>query len=1191
VAFDAGSIEAHLTVNRDDFDRTLTQAKADADRWARDPVTVKIDADDDPAKAVFDAVDKRKATTGKDVAFKIGADGGQATTEADRIQARKDKLAADVNFKVRADTAEATGDLVKLQAEKDKAGTDTSFKVKADVDTSGLDDIRKKVTELSAGPFGLLKTAIVGLGPAAVPVAGAVIAAFAPLAPAIGSAAVGLEAFGQIAKLALTPAATAATAVYKAQNTYNTAVASGTKQATAYATEQKAIATAYAGMSAQQITLSKQVGVLEAGWRSTLKAVTPLVSSALTPWLKDVQGLLGYIKPLIAPIATDFQAWGVQLGRALDGNQAKIKSFIDLFAARSAGNIASFGDALISFAKGAGALIHDIAPELGGAANGIAGLAASFDGWASSQKAADDIKGFFTWARAETPLVRQFLDALTGSVGNLLKALAFSGGGDLRVLTTALQAISALPPGAIVAIADAYLAISVGLRAATLAMGAWNIASTIAKGIQAALSDEIKVTGAALVIQKIATLAIAAADAVVDAAETIYIALMLVADAVSLPLIAVIGAIVLAAAALAFGIYELVTHWTTVWHAILAVTQVVWNWIKGNWPLLVGILLGPVATAAVLIYQHWNTIKNDAIDVWDAIKSFFTGWWSGEVASWKSTLNTVTGIFRSAWNTVSSDARSVWNAIKSFFTGWWSAEVSGWKTIISQFTGFFRAAWNTVKSDAQSIWNAIKSFFSGWWTTEVAGWRATIATVTGIFRNAWNAIYSDIKSSWGQIKSWFGSFWSSLESGFNTVVGRIKTIWKGFQTDISAPVNWVISNVYDKYIVRFWNDVAGAVGLPKLKGLAEGGIVPGGYSRSDNQLMWMRSGEGVLQPGAVDALGGPGFIHWANAKYGDLGAGQNAPGHFQFGGIFHDIGSLLSSPIREVLSIGKTLEHAVDDGVLAPFKAITRIMVNDLAKIPGPKGDGMVGIMQKMPLKMWDGFVSWVGNHLPFASSGSGGASGPGSAKGNAITDFAERYLGTPYVWGGTSPSGWDCSGFTEFVYDHFGWTPPRTSEEQFGWVKRIAAPVPGALAFFAGSPIDPPPGHVGIVTSPNTMIDAYGTGYGTIYNTINGSSGTVMGFGIPPSGFKFDDGGWLQPGASLVVNTTGRPEPVLTGEQWGAVIGGGPATERLDAIIAHLGALVNATAAGPSATAGGLGQVLNSTARNAAFRNRYRTR
>jgi cell wall-associated NlpC family hydrolase len=90
------------------------------------------------------------------------------------------------------------------------------------------------------------------------------------------------------------------------------------------------------------------------------------------------------------------------------------------------------------------------------------------------------------------------------------------------------------------------------------------------------------------------------------------------------------------------------------------------------------------------------------------------------------------------------------------------------------------------------------------------------------------------------------------------------------------------------------------------------------------------------------------------------------------------------------------------------------------------------------------------------------------------VVNFARHFLGVRYVYGGTSPrSGFDCSGFTRFVYAHFGITLPHYSGAQFSMGRRVsrAGLRPGDLLFFDGL------GHVGMYVGHGRFIHAPHTG------------------------------------------------------------------------------------------------------------------
>ena len=84
---------------------------------------------------------------------------------------------------------------------------------------------------------------------------------------------------------------------------------------------------------------------------------------------------------------------------------------------------------------------------------------------------------------------------------------------------------------------------------------------------------------------------------------------------------------------------------------------------------------------------------------------------------------------------------------------------------------------------------------------------------------------------------------------------------------------------------------------------------------------------------------------------------------------------------------------------------------------------------------------------------------------GSAVIAYASNFVGVPYVSGGSSPAGFDCSGFVQYVYKHFGVSLPRSSGAYWGVGTRVSDPKPGDIIVTSG--------HVALYAGHNLQIDA----------------------------------------------------------------------------------------------------------------------
>ena len=92
-------------------------------------------------------------------------------------------------------------------------------------------------------------------------------------------------------------------------------------------------------------------------------------------------------------------------------------------------------------------------------------------------------------------------------------------------------------------------------------------------------------------------------------------------------------------------------------------------------------------------------------------------------------------------------------------------------------------------------------------------------------------------------------------------------------------------------------------------------------------------------------------------------------------------------------------------------------------------------------------------SQAPTGSTSTSTATSTASASASAITSYALTFLGVPYVWGGTTPSGFDCSGLVQYVYSHFGINLGRTTyTQQYAGTKISVASAQAGDLYFWGS-------------------------------------------------------------------------------------------------------------------------------------------
>ncbi|KMJ55285.1 hypothetical protein AB685_28050 [Bacillus sp. LL01] len=151
------------------------------------------------------------------------------------------------------------------------------------------------------------------------------------------------------------------------------------------------------------------------------------------------------------------------------------------------------------------------------------------------------------------------------------------------------------------------------------------------------------------------------------------------------------------------------------------------------------------------------------------------------------------------------------------------------------------------------------------------------------------------------------------------------------------------------------------------------------------------------------------------------------------------------------------------DGVYGP---LTQRGVRSFQSAMGLSADGIAGPQTFNALS--SGVVASASTS---SRSSSSSASSSSSVNSSSLVSFARSLTGTPYRFGGTTTSGFDCSGFTQYVFRNQGVSIPRTAAQQWSAGRSVSNPQVGDLVFF--ETYKSGPSHNGIYIGNNQFIHA----------------------------------------------------------------------------------------------------------------------
>jgi hypothetical protein len=353
--------------------------------------------------------------------------------------------------------------------------------------------------------------------------------------------------------------------------------------------------------------------------------------------------------------------------------------------------------------------------------------------------------------------------------------------------------------------------------------------------------------------------------------------------------------------------------------------------------------------------------------------------------------------WKAAWGAIKTGAAAVWDFLNHGL-GQFTLLLAGPVGVLAFLALHWKQEWGLIQSTSSAVWgfirddvlNPIGRFFTktvpGWANTfYTKGFKAPFDSSRAAAVSAYNAIRDHVFSPLGsfftkKIPGWAGTMRDKTKQAFSELRDGIGTVWKGIEKVTAAPINFVINDVYNSGIRRVWNDVAGAVGLSKLKlpamstiKYAQGGAIEGGVAGIDNRQILAMPNEHIWTAEEVKNFGGHRALANFRAGFSSTGKARVAPGqnnsHYDLGGAISGAWDATGGKVVSGVADGAGwLKDKADGLVRGALGAVVNPVLDKIAGvatsgvnrlIPGtPPWQSLVGGTATAPIKWMKDWIS-----------------------------------------------------------------------------------------------------------------------------------------------------------------------------------------------------------------------------------------